>query len=426
MSKKINFYLTSNFGGGGQTVSRLFSYLSLLDEVNDSNIHLLLNYRYLDYLDIKPNFNLEELAYLKENNLSLNDFIKYCGNKLATDKKEISNSYSYKATKFNPKILLDSGMGSILSYWINQKKYNLDEVVDKSIKLIDEHLDFIKKYKPYYFIGLDYCKKNTYKQKETEEDNYNEIIEKLIHDSEEQNNLLDITIKKIKLDSSSFSNIGLIAPIHGESFEDYLIHYKSLLKLEKKNNFQFSGFALGGLAKYKQAYKIAEIVKEIRSAGEMRIIHILGSSGIDKIPILTLAGADSFDCHSPWRRANDGDTKILMPLLDKNLKFNDKVNTNFSFKEINELNSENYYCDCPICSVFSIDKINSLYNNRNQNIEDYYFASILVYIHAIYQYHYLQEKLLELDNNADYLAFFRSIPDKKLSKKLLTQMSALV
>ena len=89
MSKKVNFYLTSNFGGGGQTVSRLFSYLSLLDEVNDSNIHLLLNYRYLDYLDIKPNFNLEELAYLKENNLSLNDFIKYCGNKLAKDKKEI-------------------------------------------------------------------------------------------------------------------------------------------------------------------------------------------------------------------------------------------------------------------------------------------------------------------------------------------------
>ena len=304
MSNRINFYLTSNFGGGGQTVSRLFSYLSVLDGLKNSNIHLLLNYRYLDYLAIKPIFNAIELNYLKSKPISLNNYISYVGNKLAVGNGEISSQFSYQKENFIPDIFLDSGMGSILSFWINNKSYPINQVVSESIALIDDQLDFVKKHQPKYFVGLDYCKKNTYKKKETQQANYNSIIDQLIHNSIHQNNLLEITIQKIQLNQNTsnrefdMGNIGLVAPIHGETITDYIHHYKSLLTIESRNNYKFAGFALGGLAKFK-ASSIGKIVKEMRSLGEKRFIHILGSSGIKKLPILTLAGADSFDCHSP-------------------------------------------------------------------------------------------------------------------------------
>jgi hypothetical protein len=431
MSNRLNFYLTSNFGGGGQTVSRLFSYLSLLDGLKNSNIHLLLNYRYLDYLDIKPIFNSIELAYLKNNPISLNKYISYVGNKLAIQNGEISSQHSYIPESFTPDIFLDSGMGSILSFWINEKGYSINKVITESIKLIDDHLNFVQKHKPKYFVGLDYCKKNTYKKKETEQDNYNLIIDDLIHNSLHQNNLLEITIQKIQASQNNpksdfnFNGIGLIAPIHGETISDYILHYKSLLNIESRNNFKFAGFALGGLAKFKASSSIGKIVKLIRELNEKRFIHILGSSGIDKLPILTLAGADSFDCHSPWRRANDGDSKILIPLLDNNLNFSNQSLNTLSFCDISKLTSKNYHCNCPICSAYSIDQINNLYNNRLNSIEDYYFSLILIYCHALYQYHYLQLKLETLKTYTDYITFFKSIPNAKLSNSLIKQAQLL-
>ena len=62
MFKDLNFYITSNYGGGGQTVSRLFNYFSILDSVDANNIHILLNYRYLNYREIKPIFNEEQIT----------------------------------------------------------------------------------------------------------------------------------------------------------------------------------------------------------------------------------------------------------------------------------------------------------------------------------------------------------------------------
>jgi hypothetical protein len=426
MSKKINFYLTSNFGGGGQTVSRIFSYFSLFDHLHNSNIHLLLNYRYLDYPDIKPNFNSDEVSKIRNDNLSLNEFIHVTGNRLS---KKTSSSYAYKKSLFNPDILLDSGMGSILQHWIIDLQDNSPEKLrEKSINLLQQHLDFIKKTQPKYFIGLDYCKKNTYKKGQEEKQRYHDLLDILINDNKAQKELLRLTIKRISSDKGGFRGSQLLAPLHGNDHKAFIKNYKNLLLLEKDEGFSFSGFALGGLAEYtKKASKIGRIVKEMRELGENRIIHILGSSGLDKLPILIMAGANSFDCHSPWRRANDGDPdKIMIPMLKNNLDFSLLDEKLLSYKNIKEVNEKNFYCDCPVCIEYPINRIKNLHDQRTKNNEDYLFSKILIYTHAIYQYHYLQKKLSALNGEKDFYNFFKEIKDKKLSEKLIKEADQLL
>jgi len=47
--RDLRFYITSNLGGGGQTVSRLFNYLEVLNKINSDYINILLNFRYIKY-----------------------------------------------------------------------------------------------------------------------------------------------------------------------------------------------------------------------------------------------------------------------------------------------------------------------------------------------------------------------------------------
>ena len=129
MFKDLNFYITSNYGGGGQTVSRLFNYFSILDTVNASNIHILLNYRYLNYREIKPIFNEEQISKFIKQKETLITFLK----KLNLDSKDapINTLLNFKEFKIKPNILLDSGIGTIVGYWINEKKLSISEIKKK-------------------------------------------------------------------------------------------------------------------------------------------------------------------------------------------------------------------------------------------------------------------------------------------------------
>ena len=51
---------------------------------------------------------------------------------------------------------------------------------------------------------------------------------------------------------------------------------------------------------------------------------------------------------------------------------------------------------------------------------------ILIYTHAIYQYHYLQKKLSEINEKRDFYNFFNAIKDIKLSKKLIKEADQLL
>ena len=425
MSKKINFYFINNFGGGAQTVERAFSYLNYLNPINKQNIHLQLNFRYLNFKEWKKsNFSNSEIDELNTKKIKLLDFIQMVGKKIT--KKYSLERMNGNQSLFTPEIMMDSGMGSILDYWINIKKLSIEEVIFESKSLVPRYLNFIKTHKPTFSVALDYCMKNTYKKNITqaEKENYLSIINKLVANKNEQNGLL---IKQIEFIRQNNLSIKLLAPIHGNDIDDYISNYEKLINIEKLTGYKFDGFALGGLAKFKQSHQISKIVKKIRDFSENRKIHILGSSGIDKILLLIYSGADSFDCNSLWRRANDPVAKILVPLLDKNLNFNSSNKNLLKYLEINKIKNKEFNCTCPICEEFPISVLKKLYSERKTNRESYYFATIMISLHAVYQHQYLIDKLKKISTNEKlYLDFIESIPDYELKKKIKTQYERLV
>ena len=172
---------------------------------------------------------------------------------------------------------------------------------------------------------------------------------------------------------------------------------------------RFSGFAIGGLGSTKIT-DICMIVKEIRDLGEDRDIHILGSSGLNKLLPLCYSGANFFDCHTPWRRANDNENKFSIPLLNKK---QEPISTERTFKNIDfvDLQTTENNCDCKVCENFKYEDISKMLLNRNNNSEDYYFAKILIYFHAVYQYSFALKKLESLSSKQEYWDFFKTIKD---------------
>lgn len=411
MYKDLNFFLTSNYGGGGQTVPRLFAYINILKEEFSEEIKILLNYRYLNFREIKPIFNSDEINHFIKNKITLNNFLNF------VQKNDLKQNNKYR-------ILLDSGIGNILGYWINKKKYDYDKVKSQAINLVDEYLEFIKIHKPDIFIALDYCKKNTYKQKETENPQYNYLINKLIKESKNQNSLLKKTLAKTK--GKDFKNIKIFAPVHGNNSQEYLNHYIQIINIEKEAEKKFDGFALGGLSNFRAESEIGKIIKLFRESNETRPIHVLGSSGIKKLFTLIFAGANSFDCHTPWRRANDGKAKILVPLLDKNLKLIQNTEDVLKYVDLISCDQDCIKCSCPVCEKFPIDKIKTLYLNKDNNPEDYYFSSILLYFHAIFQYEYILKKLKTFDNKNQIYNLIEKTFDEKFRKSILKEMDKLI
>ena len=224
--------------------------------------------------------------------------------------------------------------------------------------------------------------------------------------------------------SQKQSNLKIFAPIHGQDHDDFLEHYHSITQLEKQSIKKFSGFALGGLGSLSSG-KIGKIVKDIRTTGEKRDIHILGSSGINKLPVLISAGANFFDCHTPWRRANDADSRFCMPLLNSKLEIINDSKNSFINKPSVQININNFDCDCPICINYSHEEIEKLLKNRPHDNEGYYFAKLLIYFHGVYQYSYLMEKMELMQNNNDIDSFISSIHNESLRSKLSKGMELI-
>ncbi len=414
--------MTSNIGGGGQTVSRFPSFLPLIKDLGKENIGILLNYHYLSFYKKEGErrtqrmvFNGKDLDRLNHEDITFKDFFK------GFNVNGIDSFISNSEDDYDFEILLDSGSGKILADAILY--YDLDYKKSKELlfDLVEHHIDFAYKKGSDYVIAMDFCKKNTYKNDEGRSLNYQKIINSLLTDQEVQNDLL---IKTLEIVNNRKYNLKVFAPIHGENHDNFLDHYNAIIELEKTSNYKFSGFALGGLSSLSSG-KIGKIVKEIRDSGECRDVHILGSSGIKKIPVLMSAGANFFDCHTPWRRANDSDSKFCMPLINSSLELLTDVSRSYKNIGSSNLILNNYECDCPICSNFNNIEIERLLNNRKNNVEGFYFAKLLIYFHGVYQYSYLMKKIELLNQHNDLDKFISSIDNVELRNDLNKNMELI-
>ena len=419
MSKKLKYYFTSNFGGGGSNVSRVFNYYKL---IKNTNINILLNYFYLEP-DFKktPSFNTKELNLLKKYNGKIINFLNDFGENNIKQGK-FSSKFKNIDGDFFPEVFLDSGSGNLLKLlgYTDISKKKIQDIID-SVELYFENnvkpfLDFANKHKVDIVVGLDYAGKGTYKQKESHNLIYQDAKNILTTDFDKQKKLITKSIHHIKL-ANFFPK--LFIPIHGKNIEDYVEYYKKLIKLENKEIYKFDGFAIGGVTRYK-TIEICKLLENLRKIDNSRPFHILGSSGIKKILSLVYSGASSFDCHTPWRRASDGEGNFLVPLLDKNLNFignSDSLN----YKKLSLLNN-NLNCDCDVCLDYQFSDIKSLYKTKG---EDNYLAKIIMYFHWIHQYDRMLKKIENLNSEEDFQSFINLIPNIKLKDTILKDFETI-
>jgi len=232
--------------------------------------------------------------------------------------------------------------------------------------------------------------------------------------------------------------------------------------MEETKRSAFDGFAIGGIAdtrgKESHAWGVptgakqdlksmivsSNVVKRVRArlteAGDERPIHVLGAgSHINAIPLI-YAGADSFDCHSGWRRANDGSdascsqvhqsapfgemSKMLLPLFRNVGKITNDPDGNLDFKRINELASADMDCECPVCQQYPVDRIKKIYSRRG---EDHYFAKMLIYSHALYQMRFIIETIKNKspDELESYISGLPRIPLKVPLEKSIAVLKSL-
>ena len=189
---------------------------------------------------------------------------------------------------------------------------------------------------------------------------------------------------KITLDNITDKNKLLIyAPVHGTTPQEYEIYIEGILILEKKLNKRFSGFAIGGLGNLsdRTSYDICKIVRnKLTSLNDYRPIHVLGVGSVKNVIPMSILGVDSFDCHSPWRRASEG--KYVTPLINSNGKIVTNKSNFWRYEPISTFDDEDFTCDCSVCKSYCLNDLKSIYKKGGEYA---YFAKILFFKHNISQ-----------------------------------------
>lgn len=207
--------------------------------------------------------------------------------------------------------------------------------------------------------------------------------------------------------------VAYYAAIHGNSPEDYLGYLNMVLSIENESGREYSGFAVGNLGNTQRPsiYKTVKLIrKRLNEIDDSRPIHVPGVGSIQNIIPLSLNGADTFDCHSPWRRASED--KLVRPLLNSDFEIVTRDRTYWSYVSIDRINALN--CDCEVCKRTSISELKGL---KDGTTEEKCYFRILAYKHNIHQ----QETLCELvRSEIDLQNFVRNLPDSKYKKEMHT------
>jgi tRNA-guanine family transglycosylase len=436
------FFMTSNFGGGAADIYRIVTYTDLLES---SQIPVLHNYYYLTVggtFKVKWTSLLPKFKNINHFLLFIRDqFVKlgYCIGK-----------YSNKKLNWDPVTLLDSGSGNFLRDEIKSSS-DINIILKSFDSKISVFADFCIQHEINIMMSMDFAGKYTHKQGEKDNHNYNILFKGLSSDIKNNLELLEKTLNILKSKTYDFL---AYAPIHGNSPKDYAQFVENVLKLESHSQKKFDGFAIGGIANYREKDNkiwgipessnsrikagiiVSKAVKAVRtvldSKQDMRPIHGLGVGSVELIIPLVHAGSDSFDAHSAWRRATDGSrdnakfvnnysqtgsfSKFLIPLLDdKENVILQNNNKTLKYLPLNKL-PNTVFCDCEVCKKYSISEIKSLYSNDG---EDFNFAKILSYVHAILQHQKICSRLHnDLKNKDSVQKLVNEIPDKTLQDDL--------
>lgn len=393
--------MINNFGGGGTNVSRFFVYSPLFAT---GKSEILLNYYYLNTKFAKtPAFNTDILRKITTFD-DIRVFLEYARRQLIEVKRSCLERIRYQPSNWKPLILLDSGSGNIfrdILPRLNEK--NFEEVFLSAVK---DYINFCEKLKFDIAIGLDIAGKYTWKKGETTNADY---VAKLMAFSESKWNLI---VNKIFLQEIPRKpTAAYYAAIHGKSPEEYLNYLNIVLSLEREVDRKYFGFAIGNLGKASKfnIYKSVKLLRNrLNKLNSHRPIHVLGVGSIHKIIPLSVNGADTFDCHSPWRRASED--KMVIPLLNSNLEIIAKDETYWKYIHVDKI--DELECDCEVCKENSISELRKLKNGTRE--EKYYFR-ILAYKHNIHQ----QEMLCELArSDIDLDDLIKRLPKSKYKDEI--------
>ena len=410
-----SFFWISNLGGGSDKY-RETVYLDLYD-----GIPTLYNYYYLKYADFAKKW-LSQIG----NYSTFSEFLKFVRQDMIATEKYISVKHNQKLYDYQNNIyLLDSGARNILHDIIRGKINTKQNIEQTMIEQMYDYYEFADRMKFDLVIGFDLGGKYTFKDSECSDIQLKLGLSSIDFDSLNFI-LLEKTVEYLKRHPNYFPKV--YATIHGTTPDKYENYIKRVLDLEKNYNFEFFGYALGGVASSRnidsswlanspnKSLKNPTVVREamniVKKYSRDKPIHVLGGGNKDNIPILYFSGATSFDCQTPGRRAYDGNdastqlvfdinaegsfSKYLPTLFSSDGILNSSVN--FDYTEINKIHSVSL-CDCPSCnSITSFMDIKTLYNRKNESREDYYYARQLINSHAIWQHKFLCEYLVNYRN----------------------------
>jgi len=408
------FFATNNLGGGGTNVSR---FLMHLDKIKTKHIGILLNYYYLNN-DLKKSMSFDQdvLKNILEYS-DIKDFIRFVKTSFI-EKKRKPDNLIIELNDIVKHYILDSGTGNILRDLINENNINKDSLTS----LVELYLQFSEKLNFNLVVALDFALKYTHKKGEGESKIYQELSKGFVNNEKLNLEILRTTIHCVR-DNNHMQNI--IAPLHGFSFKSFDSYLEDILNLERTENYKFYGFGLGGIAdtkklqndlwnvpatfnqKLKSLWIVSQLTKNTAAKISNRNLHILGAGNVHLIPLITYFGATSSDCHSAWRRANDGEAKMLVPLVNSKNQLIDNKNS-WEYLKISTI--KNLNCDCPICQEYSTKDLWKMFSSGDN--ENLYYSKILIFIHALYQYDYV---ISYCEANKDYMNAFSNSPSLELN-----------
>lgn len=403
------YFFISNLGGGGTNVSRLVTYMDLF-ETGESQ--LLMNYYYLN-VDFKKTMGFDTAALTKlKNKEDMLEFLKET-RKDFIKKGKVVPEHKFGDTNWNPELLLDSGSGNIFRDLI--KNRSLSSTSFKSIyeEATKNYLNFGKIHHFDILIAMDIAGKYTHKQGEDTDDNYRDSLESF------RNGSNNIELLKITLNNLTDEKLMVFAPLHGKTPTEYLEHLKNIILLENRVGKKFSGFALGGLGSLPDttSYEICRFIRsQLDKQGDDRPIHVLGVGSLQNLIPMCMLGIDSFDCHSPWRRASEG--KFVIPLINSNGKIITSKTNFWKYVSIQNFDKDDFTCNCEICNSYSLKELKDMYSKGG---EFTYLAKIIFFKHNISQ----QEFALRAIREGKLEKVIEEIPKGRYKEFLTAFMNTL-
>lgn len=432
-----SFFQVYNFGGGNGDKDREIVYAELT-----GNTPALINYFYINN-SFPHKFGSKLFDGIERFN-KVGDLYNHIRTELIK-KGEIFGDYSSPDYDFNQKVfLLDSGAYNIVKQIAESVNYDdLSAFKKRIIEAAIDYYDYANRIKFDIVVGFDLGGKYTEKDGEKKNRKLMKFLAAL--DKNEINNaLLEATAKYIKEHPDYYPHV--LATVHGYDPSEYANNTRHILELEERYGIRFWGFALGGVASYKQVDPVwysdidfsktgkrgfVEVVVPARAAQIVRKlvgdrpIHALGCGGYNNIALNYYCGATSFDSATPVRRVGDGDKespKLVfdqkrLPKVSFSKYFTGGINMDGTLRcekpvyvKLNEVTNDMKLCGCPACEkAGTVHGIKQLYSMKETDKEANYYSRQLIGLHAVMQHRKLCELLPDYE---DIEAFSQAYPSK--------------